>query len=85
MPITGLNQFLPLSGSRQGRDTLTYALYNILLMPAEIELAKDTRLIRLKRNLKDPGGIRGLEQTLRKLNDFKIAHLDGRRKEFALE
>lgn len=64
---------------------LSQLLHNILLMPAEIELTKDIRRVRLKRNLKNPEGMQGLEPALRKLNDLKIPHLDGRRIEFALE
>jgi transposase len=63
---------------------LSKLLHNILLMSAEIELTKDIRRIRLKRNLKDPEGMQGLEPALQKLNDLQIQHLDGRRIEFAL-
>jgi hypothetical protein len=59
-------------------------LHNILLMSAEIELTKDIRRIRLKRNLKDPEGMERMEPALQKLNDLQIQHLDGRRIEFAL-
>lgn len=64
---------------------LAQFLHNILLMPAEIELTKDRRRIKLKRNLKDPGGMGRLEPALQKLSDLRIQHLDGRRIEFALE
>ena len=63
---------------------LSKLLHNILLMPAEIELTKDIRRIRLKRNLKDPEGMERLEPALQKLNNMQIQHLDGRRIEFAL-
>jgi transposase len=63
---------------------LSKLLHSILLMSAEIELTKDIRRIRLKRNLKDPEGMERLEPALQKLNDLKIQHLDGRRVEFTL-
>jgi hypothetical protein len=63
---------------------LSKLLHNILLMSAEIELTKDIRQIRLKRNLKDPEGMERLEPALQKLNDLQIQHLDGRRIEFTL-
>jgi len=63
---------------------LSKLLHSILLMSAEIELTKDIRRIRLKRNLKDPEGMERLEPALKKLNDLKIKHLDGRRVEFTL-
>jgi transposase len=63
---------------------LSKLLHSILLMSAEIELTKDIRRIRLKRNLKDPEGMERLEPALRKLNDLNIQHLDGRRIEFKL-
>ena len=63
---------------------LSKLLHNILLMSAEIELTKDIRRIRLKRNLKDPEGMQRLEPALQKLNDLQIQHLDGRRIEFML-
>ena len=59
-------------------------LHNILLMSAEIELTKDIRRIRLKRNPKDPAGMAKLEPALQKLNDLQIQHLDGRRIEFVI-
>jgi transposase len=63
---------------------LSKLLHRILLLSAEIELTKDIRRIRLKRNLKDPEGMERLEPALQKLNDLKIQHLDGRRIEFTL-
>lgn len=63
---------------------LSKLLHNILLMSAEIELTKDIRRIRLKRNLKDPEGMERMEPALQKLNDLQIQRLDGRRIEFAL-
>jgi hypothetical protein len=63
---------------------LSKLLHNILLMPAEIKLTKGIRRIMLKRNLKDPEGMRRLEPALQKLNDLQIQHLDGRRIEFSL-
>lgn len=64
---------------------LSRLLHNILLMPAEIELTKDVRRIRLKRNKKDPQSMTRLGPALQRLNDLKIQHLDGKRIEFALE
>lgn len=64
--------------------SLSKLLHNILLMSAEIELTKDIRRIRLKRNLKDPEGMERLEPAIQKLNDLQIQHLDGRRIEFTL-
>ncbi len=63
--------------------SLAQFLHNILLMPAEIELTKDARRIRLKRNPKDPEGMTRLELALQRLNDLKVHDLDGRRMEFA--
>lgn len=59
-------------------------LHNILRMPAEIELTKDARRIKLKRNPKDPEGMIRLEPAIQRLNALKIEHLDGRRIEFAV-
>jgi len=63
---------------------LAQFLHTILLMPAEIELTKNIRRIRLKRNLKDPEGMARLEPALQQLTDLRIQHLDGRRIEFAV-
>jgi hypothetical protein len=64
--------------------SLTKFLHTILLMPAEIELTKDVRRIRLKRNTKDPESMIKLEPALQQLNELKVQHLDGRRIEFLL-
>jgi hypothetical protein len=64
--------------------SLAQFLHSILLMPAEIELTKDIRRIRLKRNPKDPEGMVRLEPALQHLNDLQIQHLDGRRIEFVV-
>jgi len=64
--------------------SLAQFLHSILLMPAEIELTKDIRRIRLTRNLKDPEGMVRLEPALQHLNDLQIQHLDGRRIEFVV-
>ena len=63
---------------------LAQFLHNILLMPAEIELTKDVRRIRLKRNPKDPECMARLEPALQRLNDLNIRHLDGKRIEFVV-
>jgi hypothetical protein len=65
--------------------SLATFLHSILLLPAEIELTKDVRHIRLKRNPKDPESMAGLERALQRLNNLKIHHLDGRRIEFTIE
>ncbi|MBI4726641.1 helix-turn-helix domain-containing protein [candidate division TA06 bacterium] len=64
--------------------SLAKFLHTILLMPAEIELTKDVRRIRLKRNTKDPQSMTKLEPALQRLNNMKVQHLDGRRIEFLL-
>jgi hypothetical protein len=51
-------------------------------MPAEIELRKDVRHIRLKRNRKDPECMAWLQTALQRLNEMNIRHLDGKRIEF---
>jgi len=61
---------------------LAQFLHNILLMSGEIELTKDIRRIRLRRNPKDPEGMARLEPALQQLNNLQIQHLDGRRIEF---
>ena len=69
-----------------GKQSMSLAkfFHNVLLMPAEIELTKDVRRIRLKRNPKDPDGMALLEPALEKLNDLRIQHLDERRIEFVI-
>ena len=64
---------------------LSQLLHTILLMPAEIELTKDIRRVRLKRNRKDPENMEKLEPGLQRLNELRIQHLDQRQIEFALE
>jgi hypothetical protein len=64
--------------------SLAKFLHNILLTPAEIELTKDVRRIKLKRNPKDPEGMAELEPALKRLNEFEIKHLDGKRIEFEM-
>ena len=69
-----------------GKQSMSLAkfFHNILLMPAEIELTKDVRRIKLKSNLKDPDGMAVLEPAVQKLNDLRIQHLDERRIEFVI-
>ncbi len=69
-----------------GRSTMSLSklLHRILLMPAEIELTKDVRLVRLRRNPKDPEIMEKLEPALQRLNELRIQHLDERRIEFVL-
>lgn len=62
--------------------SLAKFLHNILLIPAEIELTKDVRRIKLKRNPKDPEGMAELGPALKRLNELEIEHLDGKRIEF---
>ena len=64
--------------------SLAKFLHNILLTPAEIELSKDVRRIKLKRNPKDPEGMAELEPALKRLNELEIKHLDGKRIEFEM-
>jgi transposase len=66
------------------RMSLARFLHHILLMPAEIELTKHVRRVKLKRNPKDPEGMAELEPALQRLNEYKIRHLDGKRIEFAM-
>jgi hypothetical protein len=65
--------------------SLAKFLHNILLTPAEIELTKDIRRIKLKRNPKDPEGMAELEPALKQLSEFDIKHLDGKRIEFVVK
>ena len=69
-----------------GKQSMSLAkfFHTVLLMPAEIELTKDVRRIKLKCNPKDPGGMAVLEPALQKLNDLRFQHLDERRIEFAI-
>jgi hypothetical protein len=69
----------------KSRMSLAKLLHNILLMQAEIELTKDVRRVRLRRNPKDPEVMKILEPALEHLNELKIQHLDQRRIEFVLE
>jgi hypothetical protein len=64
--------------------SLAKFLHNILLMPAQIELTKDERRIRLERNPKDPECMEHLQSALQRLNELNIRHLDGKRIEFSL-
>jgi len=65
--------------------SLVTFFHSILLLPAEIELTKDVRRIKLKRNPRDPESMARLTTALPRLNKLKIQHLDGKRLEFALE
>jgi hypothetical protein len=64
--------------------SLARFLHNVLLMPAQIELTKDARHIRLERNPKDPECMDRLQPALQRLNDMNISHLDGKRIEFSM-
>jgi hypothetical protein len=64
--------------------SLARFLHNILLMPAEIELTKDARYVRLKRNPKDPECMGWLQTALQRFNEMNIRHLDGKRIDFSL-
>ena len=64
--------------------SLASLLHYILLMPGEIEITKDVRRVKLKRNPKNPGLMNNLESALEKLNALKIQHLDGRQISFEL-
>ena len=69
-----------------GRRSMSLAkfLHNILLMPAEIEITKEARWIRLERNPKDPECMKALQAAIYQLNDLNIRHLDGKRIEFSM-
>jgi hypothetical protein len=64
--------------------SLAKFLHNILLMPADIEVTKDARRIRLKRNPKDTECMERLQAALQRLNDMNIQHIDGKRIKFSL-
>jgi transposase len=68
----------------KNRMSLAKLLHNILLMPAEIELTKDVRRVRLRRNPKDPEVMEKLAPALERLNELRIQHLDHKRIEFVL-
>src|SRR5437660_1336652 len=61
-----------------GRSSMSLSklLHTILLMPAEIELTKEVRRVKLRRNPKDPEGMKKLEPALERLNELRIQHLD---------
>lgn len=59
--------------------SLAQFLHNILLLPAEIQLTKRVRRVRLTRNPKDPESMALLVPALQRLNGFTIQDLDGRR------
>jgi hypothetical protein len=69
-----------------GKTSMSLAslLHYILLMPGEIEITKDVRRVKLKRNPKNHGLMNKLEPALEKLNALKIQHLDGRQISFKL-
>jgi hypothetical protein len=64
--------------------SLSKFLHTVLLLPAEIELSKDVRRVKLQRNPKSPEVMKKLEPALERLNALSIQHLDKRRIEFAL-
>jgi hypothetical protein len=64
--------------------SLAKLLHTILLLPAEIELTKDLRRVRLKRNSKIPKVMDELQLALERLNALRIQDLDQRRMEFVL-
>jgi hypothetical protein len=70
-----------------GKNTMSLAklLHAILLIPAEIELTKAIRRVKLQRNPKDPELMEKLVPALQKLNELRIQHLDDRRIEFVLD
>ncbi len=69
-----------------GKSSMSLArfLHMILLMPAEIELTKEVRRVKLQSNPKDPQGMEKLKPALERLNALRIQHLDHRRIEFVL-
>jgi hypothetical protein len=68
----------------RSRMSLARFLHTILLLPATIELTRKQRRILLQRNLKDPEGMAAVELAIKRLNEWEIRHLDGRRMEFGL-
>jgi transposase len=64
--------------------SLSKLLHTVLLLPAEIELSKDVRRVKLQRNPKSPEVMKKLEPALERLNALSIQHLDKRRIKFAL-
>ena len=64
--------------------SLSKLLVTILTLPAEIELTKDVRRVKLKRNRKIPEVMEKLELALDRLNAMRIQHMDQKRIEFVL-
>jgi hypothetical protein len=64
--------------------SLSKLLHRILLMPAEIELTKDVRRVKLQRNPKIPKVMDQLAPALDRLNELRIQDLDQRRIAFVL-
>jgi transposase len=64
--------------------SLAKLLHTVLLMPAEIELTKDVRRVKLRASAKDPEGTEKLKPALEQLNKLRVQHLDQRRIEFVL-
>jgi hypothetical protein len=64
--------------------SLSKLLHTILMLPAEVELTKEVRRVKLQRNLKDKGTMAKLEPALQKLNALGIKHPYRRRIEFSL-
>jgi hypothetical protein len=69
-----------------GKRSMSLArfLHHILLLPAEIQLTKQVRRVRLTPNPKDPESMALLAPALQRLNGFRIHDLDGRRIEFEM-
>jgi hypothetical protein len=66
------------------RMSLARLLHTILLLPAEIELTKELRRVKLRCNPKDPKRMNQLRPALELLNQLAIQDMDQRRFEFAL-
>ncbi len=64
--------------------SLARLLHAILMMPTEIHLTRDERLVVLKRNPKDRPMMELLESPLHRLTDLKIRDLNERNFEFRL-
>jgi hypothetical protein len=64
--------------------SLARFLHTILLLPAEIELTKELRRVKLRRNPKDPRRMNQLRPALERLNQLAIQDLDQRRFKFDL-
>ena len=66
------------------RMSLARLLHTILLLPAEIELRKELRRVKLRCNPEDPKRMNQLRPALERLSQLAIQDRDKRKIEFAL-